>query len=144
VDLITKIVEKWGWKCVGYHGGKAQDQREAAIDGFKHKKYDILVATDLAGRGLDVEGVKMVINFDTPKKISDFIHRTGRTGRAGKKGLAISFLTNHDEEIYYDLKEFLIKNNQEVPSELANHPATKIKPGSIPENVPRRKQVLYA
>lgn len=74
-------------------------------------KYDILIATDLAGRGLHVEGVKMVINFDAPKNIQDFIHRTGRTGRAGKKGLAVTFLTNADEELFYDLKEFLIKNN---------------------------------
>jgi ATP-dependent RNA helicase DDX23/PRP28 len=101
------------------------------------------VATDLAGRGLDVEGVKMVVNFDAPKNIHDFIHRTGRTGRAGKKGIAITFLTSHDEELFYDLKEFLTKNNQDVPQELAMHPASKIKPGTIAENVPRRKQILY-
>jgi len=68
----------------------------------------------LAGRGLDVEGVKMVVNFDAPKNIQDFIHRTGRTGRAGKKGAAVTFLTSHDEELFYDLKEFLLKNGQEV------------------------------
>lgn len=70
-----------------YHGGKTQEQREAAVDGFKNRKYDILIATDLASRGLDVEGVKMVVNFDAPKNIQDFIHRTGRTGRAGKRVL---------------------------------------------------------
>lgn len=126
-----------------YHGGKTQEQREAAVDGFKQKKYDILIATDLASRGLDVEGVKMVINFDAPKNIQDYIHRTGRTGRAGKKGLAITFLTNNNEDLFYDLKDFLIKNNQNVPQELAIHPASKVKPGSLPENVPRRKQILY-
>lgn len=126
-----------------YHGGKTQEQREAAVDGFKNKKYDILIATDLASRGLDVEGVKMVINFDAPKNIQDFIHRTGRTGRAGKVGMAVTFLTSNNEDLFYDLKEFLIKNNQEVPQELAMHPAAKVKPGSIPDNVPRRKQILY-
>ena len=55
-----------------------------------------MIATDIAGRGLHVEGVKMVINFDAPKNIQDFIHRTGRTGRAGKRGLAHTFLTNAD------------------------------------------------
>lgn len=81
------------------------------MDGFKSKKYDILIATDLAGRGLHVEGVIAVINFDAPKNIRDFVHRTGRTGRAGKKGTAITFITNSDEALFYDLKEFLYKNN---------------------------------
>eukprot|EP01015_Nassula_variabilis_P037651 TRINITY_DN999_c0_g2_i1.p2 TRINITY_DN999_c0_g2~~TRINITY_DN999_c0_g2_i1.p2 ORF type:complete len:167 (-),score=47.48 TRINITY_DN999_c0_g2_i1:40-540(-) len=143
VELLVKILEKQGWKAVVYHGGKTQQQREAAVEGFKKQKYDILVATDLASRGLDVEGVKLVINFDAPKNIQDFVHRTGRTGRAGKKGIAITFLTNRNEELYYDLHNFLVQNNQNVPPELASHPATKIKPGSMPENVPRRKQVIF-
>ncbi len=67
-----------------------------------------MIATDLAGRGLHVDGVTVVINFDAPKHFRDFVHRTGRTGRAGKKGLAISFITKHDEGIFYELKEFLI------------------------------------
>ncbi len=66
-----------------------------------------MVTTDLGGRGLDVEGVTLVVNFDAPKTIQDFIHRTGRTGRAGNKGQAITFLTAKDEDLYYDLKEFL-------------------------------------
>lgn len=61
------------------------------------EKYNVLIATDLAGRGLHIEGVTMVINFDAPKSIRDFVHRTGRTGRAGKKGLAYTFLTKQDE-----------------------------------------------
>jgi superfamily II DNA/RNA helicase len=65
----------------------------------------------LAGRGLHIEGVTMVINFDAPKKIRDYVHRIGRTGRAGKKGNAVTFLTGRDEELFYDLKDFLIKNN---------------------------------
>ena len=106
-------------------------------------KYDILVTTDLGQRGLDVEGVKYVINFDAPKDISAFIHRTGRTGRAGKKGVAITFLTGKNEELFYDLKNFLVQNGQNVPQELAEHAATKVKPGTV-DAVPRRKQVIYA
>jgi ATP-dependent RNA helicase DDX23/PRP28 len=143
VEYLAKIIDNWGWRAVIYHGGKTQEQREAAVESFKARKYDILVCTDLAGRGLDVEGVQYVINFDAPKNISDFIHRTGRTGRAGKKGVAYTFLTSKNEDLFYDLKNFLAQNGHSLPEELANHPASKIKPGSI-ENVPRRKQIIYA
>lgn len=143
VEILAKTLENWGWNAVIYHGGKTQDQREAAIEGFKSRKYDILVTTDLGQRGLDVEGVKYVINFDAPKDISAFIHRTGRTGRAGKKGVAITFLTGKNEELFYDLKNFLVQNGQNVPQELAEHAATKVKPGTV-DAVPRRKQVIYA
>lgn len=88
------------------------------MEGFKEGLYDILVATDLASRGLHVDGVKMVINFDAPKNIKDFVHRTGRTGRAGKRGTAITFLTNQNEGLFYDLKEFLLTNGITVPTEL--------------------------
>jgi len=73
---------------------------------------DILVCTDLGGRGLDVKGVQHVINFDAPKNISTYIHRIGRTGRAGMKGQATTFITKKDEEIFHDLFQFLKRNNQ--------------------------------
>lgn len=69
----------------------------------------------MASRGLDIEGVTCIINFDCPKTLSDFIHRTGRTGRAGNKGIAYTFLTNANTDIFYDLKDFLHKNNYHVP-----------------------------
>ena len=93
----------------------------------------------MGSRGLHVDDVKMVINFDAPKNIKDFIHRTGRTGRAGKRGIAYTFITNHNEAIMYDLKEFLVRNNFDVPNELDMHPASQNKPGTISENVPRSK-----
>mgnify|MGYP003877704607 FL=1 len=101
------------------------------------------MATDVAGRGLDVEGVRHVINFDAPKNILEFVHRTGRTGRAGKKGIATTFLTKHDEALFYDLKNFLVQNDQYVPQELLDHPASKIKPGTV-DAKPRHKQVVFA
>jgi ATP-dependent RNA helicase DDX23/PRP28 len=143
-DLLCKALEKSNYRAATLHGGKSQDVREKALNGFKEGKYDILVCTNLAARGIDVEGVTLVLNFDAPRSIEDYNHRIGRTGRAGKKGHAITFLTNHDEEIFYDLKEYLEINDQSVPAELANHPATKIKPGLTQDNVPRRKQILYA
>ena len=101
-----------------------------------------MVATDVAARGLDVDGVKYVVNFDAPKSISDYVHRTGRTGRAGKKGIAYTFLTGRNEDLFYDLNEFLLKNNQHVPPELADHPAAKVKPGTFVDQKPKKKSFV--
>lgn len=117
-EIIRGVLSKWGRTAVEYHGGKSQEQREEAIEQFKQGKFEVLVATDLAGRGLHVDGVTAVINFDAPKNINDYIHRTGRTGRAGNTGQAYTFLTSADEAIFYDLKEFLVRNQQEIPEEL--------------------------
>jgi ATP-dependent RNA helicase DDX23/PRP28 len=128
VDKIAKYLDKnKGFRATTIHGGKSQEQRENALEGFKKGKYDVLCATDVIGRGIDIPGVTLVVNYDLPKKISIYTHRIGRTGRAGKTGLAISFLTDQDTDIMYDLKEMLISTNNIVPEELANHPAAKQK-----------------
>jgi len=143
VDSLCKTLERFNFNVIGMHGGKSQDAREKALKGFKSGKYDVLVCTSLAARGIDVEGLSLVINYDCPKTIDDYTHRIGRTGRAGKEGTAITFLTSGDEEIFYDLREFLEHNKQHVPPELEQHPASKIKPGAFNEKVPRSKQVVY-
>ncbi|SBT36244.1 ATP-dependent RNA helicase DDX23, putative (DDX23) [Plasmodium ovale wallikeri] len=141
-DIIAKSISKMKFKAVALHGGKAQEIREQTLNSFKNGDFDILVATDVAGRGIDVHGVKLVINFDLPKDIESYTHRIGRTGRAGMKGLAISFVTEHDTHLFYDLKQFLISSNNIVPLELANNPASKVKPGTITQT-PKKKQILY-
>ena len=103
----------------------------------------------MAGRGLDIPDVTHVINFDLPSKIQNYSHRIGRTGRAGKDGVAISFLTDDDDEIMYDLKQYLVSTEMSVPSELANHPSAKAAPGARDEkgNViarSKRDTVIYA
>merc|ERR1712232_974530 len=133
VDVLAKSLDNSGYRVCSLHGGKSQEQREWAMNSFKEGRYDILVATDVAGRGLDVEGVQMVLNFGMTKTIEDYTHRIGRTGRAGMKGLAISFITPEDSEVFYDLTQFLKTSNQMVPPELANHPAAKFKPGTLNE-----------
>merc|ERR1719277_1915630 len=149
VDVLAKSLDNGGYRVCSIHGGKSQEQREWAMNSFKEGRYDVLVATDVAGRGLDIEGVMQVINFDMPKTIEDYTHRIGRTGRAGNKGLARSMLTPEDQDIFYDLNEFLKSSGQLVPPELANHPASKFKPGTLNEfgqPVGRKlsEQVVYA
>ena len=88
------------------------------------------MATDVAGRGIDVPNVALVINYDMPLTIEAYTHRIGRTGRAGKKGDATTFLTMGDTEVFFDLKKFLEESKASVPRELANHEASKQKPGA--------------
>merc|ERR1719465_401813 len=101
-----------------------QDKREKAISDFKAAKLSPLIATDVASRGLDVQDVELVINYTFPLTIEDYVHRIGRTGRAGKKGLAICFFCPdskraQDEKAHAgDLKKVLADAKQEVPAAL--------------------------
>jgi superfamily II DNA/RNA helicase len=92
--LSKKLVEK-GFKAESIHGNKTQGKRQKALDLFKRDHVNILVATDVAARGLDINGVSHVINYDLPSTHDDYIHRIGRTGRAGKKGIALTFIDSH-------------------------------------------------
>ncbi|KAF1782163.1 P-loop containing nucleoside triphosphate hydrolase [Phytophthora cactorum] len=148
-DSVAKFISSEGFRCTILHGGKTQDQREESLKMFREGYCDMLVATDVAGRGLDIPDVTHVVNFDLPSKIQNYSHRIGRTGRAGKDGVAISFLTDDDEEIMYDLKQYLVSTEMPVPSELANHPSAKAAPGARDEkgNViarSKRDTVIYA
>ena len=124
VDYVGRMVEKMGKRCVTLHGGKTQEQREENLDLFRTSRVNVLVATDVAGRGLDIPDVTHVINFDIPSRsIDNYCHRIGRTGRAGKEGLATSFITEDDVGIMPALKNYLDSTGSVVPDRLARHPA---------------------
>lgn len=93
VQRLSEKLTKSGIPAAAIHGNKSQSQRERALAGFKKNEVGVLVATDVAARGIDVEGVSHVINFDPPKVYADYVHRIGRTGRAGKTGKALTFIT---------------------------------------------------
>eukprot|EP00871_Galdieria_phlegrea_P003224 jgi/Galph1/3902/GphlegSOOS_G2571.1 len=107
------------------HSGRSQEQREEHLEGFKNGRYDMLIATDVLGRGIDIKGVNLVVNYEMPNKIENYTHRIGRTGRAGIQGLAVSLVTPADSEIFYDLKVQLEKAGAKVPPEIANHESVK-------------------
>ena len=90
---ITRAIRDMGHTTAEIHSGRSLPQRRAALEGFKTGRYRVLVATDIASRGIDVVGIELVINYDIPDNPSDYIHRIGRTGRAGEAGRAISFAT---------------------------------------------------
>lgn len=96
---VARIVRDMGHRAAEIHGNRTLAQRREALEGFKSGKYRVLVATDIASRGIDVRGIELVVNFDLPSKTEDYVHRIGRTGRAGAEGHAISFALpeEHDE-----------------------------------------------
>ena len=128
VDHVQSLCVKQGYSVASIHGGKSQDQREDSLKGFKAGEYDILVATDVAGRGIDVKDIDLVVNYEMPLVIENYTHRIGRTGRAGRQGTAVSFITSEDTDVMYDLKELLTNSGNAVPPELARHEAAKVKP----------------
>ncbi|QQG40837.1 MAG: DEAD/DEAH box helicase [Candidatus Levyibacteriota bacterium] len=92
IEKLAKQLSFKGFKVAAIHGNKRQNQRQRALDAFKQNKVNILLATDIASRGLDINNVTHVINYDLPESYEDYIHRIGRTGRANKKGVALSLI----------------------------------------------------
>ena len=97
-DKIVRVLEKAGIKCAAIHGNKSQNRRQEALGNFKGEKIRVLVATDIAARGIDVDDVTHVFNYDLPNEPETFVHRIGRTARAGKEGVAISFCAPDEEQ----------------------------------------------
>lgn len=112
-DNIVKVLKKASIKAEAIHGDKSQNARQRVLEKFKNKEIDILVATDIAARGIDIEQLPFVINFDIPNISETYVHRIGRTGRAGNSGLAISFC-GKDEKTYWQDIEKLIRMKVKV------------------------------
>ena len=108
-DRISQRLERRGIRSAALHSNRTQSQRQKALDGFKRGHYRVLVATDIAARGIDVEGISHVINFDTPVYAEDYIHRIGRTGRAMATGDAITFVSRDEEEYLRSIEKFIGK-----------------------------------
>ena len=115
VDKLEGFLLNRNYNAIGIHGDKLQVERQKAIKKFSSGEIPILVATDVASRGLDFPNVSYVFNFDMPKNIEDYIHRIGRTGRVGNKGKAISFYNTKNKQIGFDLVKELKKANQKIP-----------------------------
>jgi len=116
VDKLEESLLKNGYKVASIHGDKTQSIRNKAIEDFKNKKSNILIATDVAARGIDIVNVDAIINFDIPNVPETYIHRIGRTGRAGKSGIAFSFCSP-DENGYIKMIEKLIEKTIKVIDE---------------------------
>lgn len=104
------------FRCI--HGGRVQADREASLAEVRNGDVRILIATDVASRGIDIHDLTLVINYDFPLNIEEYIHRVGRTGRAGKKGVAISLFSKSDARYASSLIKILESSNQPIPDQL--------------------------
>ncbi len=106
-DNLVKRLRRSGLEAVALHGNKSQSQRRKAIEDFRRHKVHLLVATDIAARGIDVEGLSHVVNYNLPAVPEDYVHRVGRTGRAGNKGVAISLVSAEEKKLLVDIEKFV-------------------------------------
>lgn len=120
-DQLESYLRQWNFKAASIHGDKNQRERENALWTFKKGQVPILVATSVVARGLDVNNVSCVVNYDLPSDLDDYVHRIGRTGRAGNYGEAISFFNEKNSNIGTGLYELFTETNQEIPHFLAKY-----------------------
>jgi len=117
-DDLTRDMRMAGIPALSIHGDKSQTERDWVLSEFREGKQPILLATDVAARGLDVKDIRVVVNFDMPHNIEDYVHRIGRTGRAGATGISVSFIEAGKFRMARELINVLQEANQEVPNEL--------------------------
>ena len=115
-DYIENLLIREGVNATSIHGDRSQPEREAALSDFRNGRCPVLVATDVASRGLDIPNVLHVINYDMPNSIDDYVHRIGRTGRCGNVGTATSFINEKSRSLLRELFDLLTEANQEIPT----------------------------
>lgn len=118
-DEITRFLRQDGWPALSIHGDKQQNERDWVLNEFKTGKSPIMVATDVASRGIDVRDITHVLNYDYPNNSEDYVHRIGRTGRAGRKGIAITLFTTENAKQARDLIAILSEAKQTIDPRLA-------------------------
>ncbi len=137
-DKVVKDLDKAGIRAEAIHGNKSQNARQRALNNFKEGRIRILVATDIAARGIDVDLLSHVINYEIPEVPETYVHRIGRTGRAGASGEAMSFC---DDEEMQDWRNILKLTKQNIPV-IDNHPWPMAATGQVKINLPKNKDVV--
>ena len=132
VPRVERFLKQRGYNCIGTSSDKTQQERNEALDAFKNGTIPLLIATDVAARGLDVDDVKMVINYSFPLTVEDYVHRIGRTGRGGATGRAHTFFTPFSKALAGALCHVLEKANAKVPAELKKFGVTITKQKADP------------
>ena len=139
---LSEKLKKAGVRAGAIHGDLTQPERNKALSDFKNHKIDFLVATDVAARGLDITKLSLVINFDLPRSPADYIHRIGRTGRAGEKGLAVTFIGHEDQEHFklIEKRAQITITREEISGFELSGEAPEIKLGQLPVKGKRKSK----
>jgi ATP-dependent RNA helicase RhlE len=142
---VARLLRSMGHAAAEIHADRTQPQRKEALRGFKTGEYRILVATDIAARGIDVKDIELVVNYDLPDDIGNYVHRIGRTGRAGKRGHAIALATPDQRSDVRDIERFMraaipVSPHSDIPDEVI-HPAPKPPFGRTPRRAPPRLKI---
>jgi ATP-dependent RNA helicase RhlE len=124
---VAKSLHNMGHSAIDIHSDKSLSQRKKALDGFKSGHYRVLVATDIAARGIDVVGIELVINYDLPDEAENYVHRIGRTGRAGMAGHAISFAAPDEKNDVITIEKLIktalqVSQHPDIPAETFSKP----------------------
>ncbi|MFT5749086.1 MAG: ATP-dependent RNA helicase RhlE [Ancylomarina sp.] len=124
VKAMAKELKRQKFAVEGIHSDLEQNEREEVLRGFRNKKYQILVATDIIARGIDIDSIDLVINFDVPRDAEDYVHRVGRTARAASEGVALTFITEKDQMDFKNIEDLIEKEVYKipVPAELGEAP----------------------
>jgi ATP-dependent RNA helicase RhlE len=125
VNDIVRSLQKMGFEAEGISSDRSQDEREATLQRFRNKQLQVLVATDVMSRGIDVDNISHVVNFDVPQDAEDYVHRIGRTARAGADGMAITFVNEQDQERLVKIEKLIERElpKQPLPEGLGEGPA---------------------
>ncbi|KAK9120482.1 hypothetical protein Syun_018099 [Stephania yunnanensis] len=149
---VERMLQTRGWKAVSVHGDRSQQDRTAALASFRDGACPLMVATDVAARGLDIPDVEVVINYSFPLTTEDYVHRIGRTGRAGKKGVSHTFFMRENKELAGELVNLLKEAGQVVPEALTKFGTHVKKKESklygahfkeIKEDAPKAKKITF-
>ena len=141
-DACSRRLARAGFTTAAIHGDRSQNQRERALRAFRAGECDVLVATDVLARGIDISDVRYVVNFDVPEEPVDYIHRIGRTGRAGEAGWSLTFVTEDDVDEFYDIEALMGKTADLFDAEgldLGAHPPV-VDPARVPAKAPAGKK----
>lgn len=122
-EKAASTIHSSGFRCAMIHGGKSQKERDQVVEAIQNNLFDVLVATDVISRGIDIPDVMNIVNLEMPRNIHTYVHRIGRTGRNGKEGTATSFITKEDKEIMYDLASMLRRGNFPIPDAMLKDPS---------------------
>ncbi len=133
VDVVAKSLKKYGYNAAPIHGDLDQSTRMKTLDGFRNGEVRLLIASDVAARGLDIPAVSHVFNFDVPSHAEDYVHRIGRTGRAGRSGKAFTISTPRDEKYFEAVEKLIQKEIPRIDNPVKGAPAPAAEPEEKPE-----------